>query len=655
MRVLLRFRSSHVRARGHWVRVLEAGRGPGVLLVASPLVMARTYAPLARRLASAHRTVVLELPGSGLSSRIARPLPFGELGAVAADVVAALGGRWVVIGHSNSGPVAVELAARRPAQVEALVLVDTIGARQAPLRTVVAGRLGDALREPGLTLRGSPHVLWNVLRHLRSFAWHVRAAARPSGLEAGAAVSAPVLVAWGMRDTTMPPACAARVAAALPGARTAFGRGGHDWLITHAAEFASVLERAHGRARDPSGGEAPAAAAPDGMPKVPSMGNALRGVRVAVLAADGFEQVEVTWPLRALRRAGADVRIVSLRPGRIRGLNFIWRGKKLAVDDTVFRARAEDYGALLLPGGFVNPDLLRQSEHARAFVREMDRLGRPIAVICHGPQVLVSAGLVRGRRLTSWMGIADDVRNAGAEWVDAAVVRDGRWLSSRGPQDLAQFSPAAVELFAAHAARDLAPLPRRLRWAATLSRAASLGAAAAAAAGARRAVRGLRARRRSPGQAALRVAQDVGLAAAFGSMLFGKVALDAAVASAPDPADRARVMLAGWRRGAVLTGVGLATACLAWVARRRTAAPSARRAVDWLLGSAVAIGAANSACAEVLARAGAERVPLRTGRTATPDAPAAARRVVRAGAISGFAFAGVVGSAIGAAAAARTA
>src|SRR4051812_1310425 len=154
----------------------------------------------------------------------------------------------------------------------------------------------------------------------------------------------------------------------------------------------------------------------------------LEGLRVAVLAVDGFEQVEVTVPMRALRRHGADVRIISLRPGRIRGMNFLFRGKKLPVDDTVSRARADDYGALLLPGGFVNPDLLRQSRAALDFVRRFVELDRPIATLCHGPAVLISAGVAKDRRLTSWPGIADDVRNAGASWKDAAVVRDGRWV-----------------------------------------------------------------------------------------------------------------------------------------------------------------------------------------------------------------------------------
>jgi len=163
----------------------------------------------------------------------------------------------------------------------------------------------------------------------------------------------------------------------------------------------------------------------------------LQGVRVAVLAADGFEQVEVTVPVRALRREGADVRIISLRPGRIRGMNFLWRGRKLPVDATVFTARPEDYGALLLPGGFVNPDLLRQSEQAREFVRKMDQLGRPIATLCHGPEVLISAGLVRGRRLTSWPGVADDIPNAGGDRQNAAAgtSRCGRSGTNQSPKE----------------------------------------------------------------------------------------------------------------------------------------------------------------------------------------------------------------------------
>jgi protease I len=200
----------------------------------------------------------------------------------------------------------------------------------------------------------------------------------------------------------------------------------------------------------------------------------LRGVTVAVLVADGFEQIEALSPIRTLKRAGAKIRVLSLRRGRLRGMNFIWRGRKLPVDQLVAHTAPEEYGALLLPGGFVSPDLLRQSEPARAFVKGMDRLGRPIAVICHGPQLLISAGLVEGRRLSCWPGIADDVINAGGIWEDAEVVRDDNWVSSRGPQDIVAFKRAMVELFAELAPRQL-PVPGRpVRWVASLTRPAAV-------------------------------------------------------------------------------------------------------------------------------------------------------------------------------------
>lgn len=225
----------------------------------------------------------------------------------------------------------------------------------------------------------------------------------------------------------------------------------------------------------------------------------LRGLRVAVLAVDGFEQVEVTVPRRALRREGADVRIVSLRPGRIKGVNFLFRGRKLPVDDLVSRARPEEYGALLLPGGFVNPDLLRQSKHALEFVRQFEALKRPIATLCHGPEVLISAGLVYGRTLTSWPGIADDVRNAGGTWEDGAVVRDGNWVASRSPLDLVPFCDAMIDLFDAEGVRDLAPAPRRVRFVARLTHLATLASMAAAVLAGRAALRSFGAKRLSMG------------------------------------------------------------------------------------------------------------------------------------------------------------
>jgi protease I len=180
------------------------------------------------------------------------------------------------------------------------------------------------------------------------------------------------------------------------------------------------------------------------------MGKKLKGMRVAVLAADGFEQVELTQPVKKLRKEGAQVSIISLRPGSIRGMNLLYPGKKVDVDATLREVKAADYDALLLPGGFVNPDMLRQSPLALEFVRDFERLGRPIAVICHGPWVLASADLVRGRRLTSWPGIQDDIHNAGGIWEDAPVVRDGTWVSSRGPNDLPEFLTAMISLFAEH-------------------------------------------------------------------------------------------------------------------------------------------------------------------------------------------------------------
>ncbi|WP_437329933.1 type 1 glutamine amidotransferase domain-containing protein [Sorangium sp. So ce381] len=174
----------------------------------------------------------------------------------------------------------------------------------------------------------------------------------------------------------------------------------------------------------------------------------LKGLHVAVLATEGFEQVELTIPTKALRAEGAHVEVLSLRRGKIRGLNLYWPGRTVRVDRTVEQAAPADYDALLLPGGFINPDLLRQSRAAREFVRAIDEAGKPIATLCHGPWVLASAGRLNGRQLTSWPGIRDDLVHAGAVWRDEAVVRDGNWVSSRGPHDLASFTRAMIELFA---------------------------------------------------------------------------------------------------------------------------------------------------------------------------------------------------------------
>jgi protease I len=174
----------------------------------------------------------------------------------------------------------------------------------------------------------------------------------------------------------------------------------------------------------------------------------LTGRRVAVLAADGFEKIELAVPLAALRSAGAEVEIVSLRRGRIRGVNLHEPASRVRVNKILQEARPVDYDALFVPGGFINPDLLRQSAAAREFVREFDTANKPIATLCHGPWVLASANLVSGRAMTSWPGVRDDLVNAGATWLDEAVVKDRNLITSRGPQDLAEFVPALVRHFA---------------------------------------------------------------------------------------------------------------------------------------------------------------------------------------------------------------
>jgi protease I len=180
----------------------------------------------------------------------------------------------------------------------------------------------------------------------------------------------------------------------------------------------------------------------------------LEGLRIAVLAANGFEQVEVTHPISAFEELGAEVEIVSLRPGKIMGMNLMTPGKSIEVDRTVFTADPDDYHALFVPGGFISPDSLRQSERVLDFVRVFETSGKPIATICHGPWVLISAGLVPGRHLAAWPGIRDDVRNAGGVWVDEQVVHDGNWVSSRGPHDLHAFDTAMVGHFAESMGRE---------------------------------------------------------------------------------------------------------------------------------------------------------------------------------------------------------
>jgi protease I len=174
----------------------------------------------------------------------------------------------------------------------------------------------------------------------------------------------------------------------------------------------------------------------------------LAGRRVAVLATDGFEQVELTAPVEALRQAGAVVELVSLEAGEIQGMNHDDKGDRFPVDRVVADAAAGDYDALLIPGGVANPDRLRTDERAVAFVRDFAERDKPIASICHGPWLLVEADAVRGRTLTSWPSLKTDIANAGGEWEDKEVVVDQKLVTSRKPDDLPAFCDKVVSVFA---------------------------------------------------------------------------------------------------------------------------------------------------------------------------------------------------------------
>lgn len=175
--------------------------------------------------------------------------------------------------------------------------------------------------------------------------------------------------------------------------------------------------------------------------------NTLKGIRVAILAMDGVEDVELREPRKALQQAGAETTLFSPGKGKIQSFNQFDKADQIEVDKTLAEADPEEFDAVLLPGGALNADTLRIQPHAQQFVREMDRQRKPIAVICHAPWLLVSAGCVRGRTMTSYHTIQDDVRNAGANWQDQEVVRDKNWVSSRQPSDIPAFNRAMLELF----------------------------------------------------------------------------------------------------------------------------------------------------------------------------------------------------------------
>jgi protease I len=173
----------------------------------------------------------------------------------------------------------------------------------------------------------------------------------------------------------------------------------------------------------------------------------LNGRTVAVLATDGVEQVELTEPVKALKEAGAAVRIVSPKSGSIQGFNHHDKGDKISVDESLDRAKPDSFEALVLPGGVINPDMLRLEPKAIAFVRHFVETGKPIAAICHGPWTLINAGGVKGRRMTSWPSLEADLKNAGAQWVNEEVVTDNGLVTSRKPDDLPAFCKKMIEEF----------------------------------------------------------------------------------------------------------------------------------------------------------------------------------------------------------------
>lgn len=171
----------------------------------------------------------------------------------------------------------------------------------------------------------------------------------------------------------------------------------------------------------------------------------LSGKQVAILVANGFEQVEFTDPRRALEEAGARTVVVSPEPETVKGWYFTDWGEEFPVDVPIERANADDFDALVLPGGVMNPDNLRRLEPVQRFVRAFFEAGKPVAAICHAPWTLIDAGVVRGRRLTSYHTLQTDLRNAGAVWVDAEVVVDNGLVTSRNPDDLPAFNRKMIE------------------------------------------------------------------------------------------------------------------------------------------------------------------------------------------------------------------
>jgi protease I len=177
------------------------------------------------------------------------------------------------------------------------------------------------------------------------------------------------------------------------------------------------------------------------------MANELQGKRIAFIAADGVEQVELTEPWKAVEQAGAEPELLSVEEGEIQGFEHLDKGATFKVDKVVSRADPADYDGLVLPGGVANPDFLRTDENTVQFIRRFFEQGKPVGVICHGPWTLVEAGIVKGRTITSWPSLRTDIENAGGKWIDKEVVVDAGLVSSRKPADLPAFCGKIVEEF----------------------------------------------------------------------------------------------------------------------------------------------------------------------------------------------------------------
>lgn len=175
--------------------------------------------------------------------------------------------------------------------------------------------------------------------------------------------------------------------------------------------------------------------------------NRLEGMRVAILAADMFEQVEMTEPRTALQQAGAQTVLISPNSGHVQGAKHYDKADRFPVDMTLDQANPEQFDALMLPGGVANPDQLRMNKKAVQFVKSFFDAGKPVAAICHAPWTLVEADVVRGRRITSWPSLQTDIRNAGGSWVDEVNVTDQNLTTSRKPDDIPKFNEAMIRLF----------------------------------------------------------------------------------------------------------------------------------------------------------------------------------------------------------------